>query len=205
MEQYLNEFLLLATAITIALMSPGPDFAITVKQSLGYGKKYAIISSAGIGLGIAIHVTYTILGFGLIITQIPVLFSTIKIIGAFYLIYIGYKSFISGAMTLKNESISTKKTNYKKSFLLGFFTNLLNPKAVLFFLSIFTVVIDINTPFYIQTLYGVFCILINFFWYSIIAVLLVQDKSLLFFNLYGEIWNKVIGIILILFGISIFF
>lgn len=58
MEAYLSEFLFLASAIFLALLSPGPDFMITLKQSLNHERKYAIISSAGISVGIIVHLSY---------------------------------------------------------------------------------------------------------------------------------------------------
>ncbi len=86
---YLNEFLILASALFLALLSPGPDFAMILKQSITYGKRASIVSSVGIGLGISVHVIYTILGIGLIISKSIILFNIIKYLGAMYLIYIG--------------------------------------------------------------------------------------------------------------------
>lgn len=145
MEQYINEFLILATALFIALLSPGPDFAMILKQSITYGKRASIFSSIGIGLGISVHVIYTILGIGLIISKSIVLFNIIKYMGAAYLIYLGYKSLKSKGMKLQTEDIlKNEKISDLKSFTIGFLCNALNPKATLFFLSMFTVVVSIN-------------------------------------------------------------
>jgi RhtB (resistance to homoserine/threonine) family protein len=204
-EEYINSFLLLASAISLALLSPGPDFAITVRQSINYGKKYAIISSLGIGAGICVHVAYTVFGLGLIITQTPIIFNSIKYLGAGYLIYLGFQSLGSKGMSIQEKESVRKPMTSMKSFKIGFFTNLLNPKATLFFLSIFTLVVDMTTPTYILIIFGIFCILINFFWYSFLALILVQNKVLNFFKLYSYIFDRTIGVVLIILGISLVF
>ncbi len=67
--QYLDQFLLIAVAHIIALMSPGPDFAIILKQSITHGREKSLWTSFGISIGILVHVSYTVLGIGLIISK----------------------------------------------------------------------------------------------------------------------------------------
>lgn len=69
----------------LAVISPGPDFAIILRQSISFGRKTAVITSIGIGAGIAVHVVYTLLGVGLLISQSPQLFMFAKVIGTLYL------------------------------------------------------------------------------------------------------------------------
>ena len=192
MEQYLNEFIFLATAILLALMSPGPDFMITLRLSLNYDRKYAIMGSLGIATGIIVHLTYTILGFAIIIKTFPAFLDVIRYLAAIYLIYIGYKSFTSHSI-VKADNLK-KKITLKKAFILGFISNVLNPKASMFFLSIFSVIVNETTPMYIQLLFGAFCVGINFLWYSMIVIFLTRKKSLEIFNKYSNFINKIIGI-----------
>lgn len=202
---YLNEFLILASALFIALLSPGPDFAMILKQSISYGKRSSIFASIGIGLGISVHVIYTILGIGLVISKSIVLFNLIKYLGAVYLIYLGYMSLKSKGMNLDNSSLERKKENMSnfKSFLIGFLTNALNPKATLFFLSMFTVVVSIDTPLYVQSLYGVFCIFATMLWFVGISLILSHNKVRTFFNKFGIWFDRVVGVVLITLGIKV--
>jgi RhtB (resistance to homoserine/threonine) family protein len=201
---YINEFLILAGALFLALLSPGPDFTLILKQSITYGKRASIISSIGIGMGISVHVIYTILGIGLIISKSIILFNIIKYLGAMYLIYIGYKSLKSKGMKLQTDISSiTNKISDKKSFMIGFLCNALNPKATLFFLSIFTVVISIDTPMYIQAIYGIFCIFATMFWFIGISLILSQKRIREFFNSFGKWFDRVVGVVLITLGIKV--
>lgn len=203
---YLHEFLILAGALFLALLAPGPDFAMILKQSITYGKRASVISSIGIGLGISVHVIYTLLGIGLIISKSIILFNIIKYLGAFYLIYIGYKAFKSKGMKLDfNATSPCAQISDMKSFWLGFLCNALNPKATLFFVSMFTVVISIETPMYIQAIYGVFCILATMFWFIATSFILSKKKVRTFFNSFGKYFDRGVGIVLITLGLKVAF
>ncbi|MDD3056225.1 MAG: LysE family translocator [Aliarcobacter sp.] len=202
---YLTELFLIASTIQIALMSPGPDFMVTLRQTINYGKKYAYFSSLGIGAAILVHVAYTLLGVGFILKQFPYFLDIVRILGALYLIYLGYGSFRSNSSKIKIKSEKIVNYSYKKSFFVGFITDLLNPKATLFFLSIFTAIVSVDTPMYIQSLYGLYCVLANIFWYMFVANILSRKKNLDLFNKHQNIIEKVIGIILVLLGIKLIF
>ncbi|WP_320035070.1 LysE family translocator [Halarcobacter sp.] len=203
---YIHEFLILAGAMILALLSPGPDFAMILKQSVTYGKRSSIFASIGIGLGISVHIIYSILGIGLIISKSIILFNIIKYLGAAYLIYIGYQSLKSKGIKLDNSaSKANKNMSDFKSFWFGFLCNALNPKATLFFLSMFTVVISIDTPLYIQAFYGLFCILATMIWFTSLSLILSQNRVREFLNSFGKWFDRVIGSVLILLGLKVAF
>ncbi|OHA17827.1 MAG: hypothetical protein A2836_03165 [Candidatus Taylorbacteria bacterium RIFCSPHIGHO2_01_FULL_45_63] len=170
---FLAQFLTVAFVHLLAVMSPGPDFAVVTRNSLLYTRKSGIYTSIGLGLGIMVHVTYCLLGIGLLISQSILLFSVIKYIGAGYLIYIGYKSL----RAKPQNSLPTETTTSNQAVLspfdsikLGFLTNVLNPKATLFFLALFTQVIDPATPKIIQSFYGVEMVLMTITWFSLVSL-----------------------------------
>src|SRR5579871_852922 len=92
MHTYLAEFITVASLHLLAVMSPGPDFVLISRNSLVYSRKTGIYSALGLALGISVHITYSLIGIGYIISKSILIFSTIKFLGAGYLIYIGYKS-----------------------------------------------------------------------------------------------------------------
>lgn len=184
-------------------MSPGPDFVVTLRQTLNYGKRYAYYSSLGIGLGIAVHLSYTFLGIGFVLEQFPIVFNIIKFLGAFYLIYLGIENLRDTPSKIVIDKENNHTYTLKKSFMAGFLCNLLNPKATLFFLSIFTSLISSETPFYIQLLYGFFCIIANIIWYDFIAYFLSKDRYLRWFNKHQVKIERIIGIVLVLLGLKL--
>ena len=80
---------------TLAMISPGPDFVLVVKNAARYSRRAALATTVGINLGIAVHMSYCILGLALIIAQTPWLFGLLKYAGAGYLIWIGVQALFS--------------------------------------------------------------------------------------------------------------
>ena len=87
---YFEQFLLIAAVHFLAVASPGPDFAIILKQSIRYNRRIAIYTSLGIATGIILHVTYSLVGIGLIIAGDERLFNALKYIAASYFCYIAW-------------------------------------------------------------------------------------------------------------------
>jgi len=202
----MSAFLTIAVIHFLAVMSPGPDFAIVTRNSLSYSRKDGIATAAGCGFGILVHVVYSLLGIGLLISRSILLFTIIKYIGAGYLIYIGWK-----ALTTKSEEIgfSDKKElqpiSVWQAFRNGFFTNVLNPKATLFMLALFTQVIEHSTPVVIQALYGFYMGAATFVWFSFIAsVLSLHSIKKCFKNIQSSV-ERVMGALLIALGLKVAF
>lgn len=189
-------------AIFMAI-SPGADFVMICRNSIFYNRKVGLYSALGISIAVWIHVAYSIAGLAVIISNSIILFSIIKYCGAAYLIYIGWKTFKSNT-SLDIESVSGQ-INAFSAFKIGFVTNALNPKTTLFFLSIFTQVVDQATPLFIQLLYGGIISLAHLFWFSCVAIFLTHPRLLQAFKNTKHIIEKLVGTVLIAFGIKIAF
>lgn len=201
---YLTEFITIAVIHLLAVMSPGPDFAMIMRNSLVYSKKVGLYSAVGLALGIMIHVAYSLIGIGLIISQSVVLFSIIKFLGAGYLIFIGWRSLRAKPKQI-NLTSENKKPDLKKlaAVKMGFLTNILNPKATSFFLSLFTQVINPETPAAIKMLYGAEMSLMTFVWFALVAIALSQKAIKAKFSAVQHHFEKVFGVILIALGIKV--
>lgn len=190
----------------MAVMSPGPDFFMALRNSLTYSRKTGIYTAIGFGLGIGVHVIYCVFGLALIISKSILVFNIIKFLGAGYIIYIGVMSLIS-----KSNKIEMKTNEHKtdinpiKAIRIGFLTNVLNPKATLFFLSLFTFVISPETPNHIMILLGVIMMVNTAIWFSLVAVFFTQKRIQRFYNQFQRIFNRIFGSILIAIGIKIIF
>lgn len=203
--QYLPEFFLVAAIHLLAVMSPGPDFIMIARNSFVYSRKIGIYSALGLALGICVHVTYSLVGIGFIISKSIVLFSFLKYLGAGYLIYIGYKS-LRAKKPLK-ETFATDDTHSAmgnfQAIKMGFFTNVLNPKATLFFFSLFTQVINPKTPAFMQALYGIEMSLATFAWFSLVSMVLSNNHFKKRFSHIQHYIEKTMGAVLVALGIKI--
>ena len=121
-------FITIAIVYLLGLVTPGPDFAIVIKQSVINGRVAALWTTLGIALGNTIHMLYSIVGIGLVISQSILLFNAVKYAGAAYLVFIGIKSMIAKKNIAQQEGKKTKKSQSAwQAVRLGFCVNALNP------------------------------------------------------------------------------
>ena len=206
LSAYYPEFLSLALAHFLAVASPGPDFAIVMKHSISYGKRVALVTSVGIGMAIFIHVAYSLLGIGLIIHSTAWLYDLLIILAAGFLFYIGFGAIRASASTAPSTvNKANNDMSNKKAFYLGFLTNGLNPKATLFFLSLFTVLVKAETPMLIKGLYGVYLALATMVWFCFLSLVLSKDKVRRLFQRQGHWFDRVMGLVLILLAARILY
>lgn len=204
LTQYSVEFITIALAHLVAVASPGPDFAIVLRYSITYGKKTALIASIGIGAAIFLHVSYALAGIGLIISTTQWLYDALIILACLFLFYLGFDAFTAKAQPTKKQNNTTELSDAisaKKAFMMGFLTNGLNPKATLFFLALFTVVVKADTPLIIKGAYGVYMAFATTVWFCILSWVLTRQSVREFFQRNTEFFDKMLGIVMI--GLSI--
>lgn len=202
---YWGEFLTVAMVHLLAVASPGPDFAMVLRQSLSAGRKAALWTSIGIGAGILVHVVYTLLGLGLIISQSIQLFNLMRWAGAAYLLFVGWKSLRAQAETAASllEPVSRPDYPVSRALRIGFLTNALNPKATLFFLSLFSIIIKPDTPGLVQAGYGIYMSLATAVWFSALSLVLTQQRVRQLFQHFGHWAERLMGAVLIALGIRL--
>lgn len=212
MQTYGEEFLALALIHFFAVVAPGPDFAVTVRQSVRFGRAVGITTALGIGAGISLHVGYTLLGVGALLHTYSWLLTLTSLIGAMYLTYLGVSLVRSRPLASNFESLNAKGTaegiedvpSMFKAFLLGFLTNATNPKATLFFLAVFTTLVRPTTPLPILGLYGLWMCGVNAFWFILVATLFTVDSIRHAFMRMGYWLERFMGVILLLFALRLF-
>jgi RhtB (resistance to homoserine/threonine) family protein len=205
MHPYLTQFLTVAIIHLLAVASPGPDFAIVVRQSITHGRATALWTSLGIGTGILIHISYSLLGLGLIISRSIILFSIMKTVCALYLIYLGIGALKSRPIQEQDQTDTDMRQQTPTplaAYRTGFFTNGLNPKATLFFLSLFTVVIDPATPLVVQAGYGLYMAVATALWFSCLSFFFGHERVRRIFYRIGHWFDRITGLVLIGLGLQ---
>lgn len=201
---YLNEFLMVAMVHLLAVLSPGPDFAMVIRNSVSAGRQAGLLTALGIGTGIFVHVAYSLLGIGLIVSQSVWLFSLLKLLAGGYLLFIGIKALGAKPQTAGVPPIPAQSAvSPTKAFTQGFITNGLNPKATLFFLSLFTLVISPHTPLIIQAGYGLYLALATALWFTLVAVLFSHDRIRHAFARMGHWFDRAMGAVLVGLGLHL--
>ena len=193
-------FIWSAIAHLIALTSPGPDTAVVIRQVSLYGRIEGFKVSIGIGIGIYIHCLLAVNGISIIVLSNVLYKFLISLIGSIYIFYLGI------SMLFNNTNSSTeirKDGQYNNSILIGLITNIFNIKAFLFFVSLFTILIDSidNTFYYI---YPIYFALTSMLWFSLLSYLLTISKNKKL-NIYSNKYiSFTMSLVLCLIGLVIF-
>ena len=163
-------FLSAAIAHLLAVMSPGPDTAIIFQQSFAKGRNSGILTALGIGFGIFLHCLLAISGISILLYSTEEARFVIKILGASYLIYVGSQSLL-----LQDASEpKTRATIFTHPFLIGLITNILNIKAFLFTVSLFSF-INLQPDSLMSWIYLFYFPVITAAWFSFVSYALTHE------------------------------
>jgi len=202
--EYLSLFVLIFITHLLAVMSPGPDFVMVLKNALQYNRKIAVYTALGISLGIGVHILYSIWGIAYLLQQNHALFTGIKIAGALYLIYMGIRTWQSARENIEVKAMHTPANiSIFEAIKIGFVTNVLNPKASLFFLSIFSVVIPPDVPLWVLLIISAMLIVVTFLWFAFVSYLFTNPQVVKRYQKIEKYLLLILGLILILLGAGI--
>jgi len=195
------EIFSLAILGILIVISPGADFVLVLKTSINDGRKAGIYTALGLSLAICVHISYSMFGISYLISQNEFLYNMIRYAGAGYLIYLGIKGIFSANSPLNTTSAEQRKNKNWQYLAQGFLCNVLNPKTMLFFLSVFSQVIspDSNDNTY-AFIYGVYMIALHGIWFAIVAVLFTSAALQTRLLRVRKRLNQVCGVGLVSFG-----
>ena len=200
--------LLISSIHLLAAASPGPDFVLVSQQTLAHGKKTGMMCSIGISLGLSVHILYSALGLAAIIANSSTALLVIKVLGGSYLIYLGSKGIRAKASATslgsdKEKEQETPQSAGLKSIGTGFICNVLNPKAPIYFVSLFTVVLSPSMPLYQIAIYGIWIMIIQLCWFSAVVLLLSRPSVHNKFQAMGHWIDRILGGAMILLGLKV--
>lgn len=181
----MSEYLFLAPialAILLGAMSPGPSFILASQVAMSTSRAAAVTTSLGMGTGAATFALLAAAGLYFILESVPLLYTALKITGGFYLCYLAYTIWRNSNKPIeKTTAHSTNNTpphkNSFRLFLIGFLTQLSNPKTAIVFASIFAAFLPEKLPTYSYPLLVMAAFAIDAGWYCLISVVLSTKKA----------------------------
>lgn len=193
----------------IALLSPGPDFILVVKSGIRNTTKNAIGVAFGIASANAIYIILCLIGVGAILASSIVVMTAIKVLGGLFLTYIAFMALKSKRKDYDfiNQSIDRGNPNHSsflKEFNTGFLSGILNPKNPIFYLSLFSLVLDNNVSIWLKIGLGTWMTCLVFLWDAFIILVLSQEKVKRVFSKIAFYVDKLAGTILGLIGLKLF-
>jgi len=197
----IHNYLLFLVSGFLLNLTPGADTMYIISRSVSQGKRAGVFSAAGISSGSVVHTLLAAFGLSYVLSKSLFLFTTIKLIGVAYLVYLGIKM-IGSKSNSHFEPLAPAQSRYGKIFVQGMITNVTNPKVALFFLAFLPQFVDSHVhspiPF---ILLGMTFITTGFIWCVIISYFASLSTRKLRENPKIGIWlNRITGGVFILLG-----
>ncbi|WP_105587516.1 LysE family transporter [Cronobacter sakazakii] len=200
----LETTLFVATIAALGMLSPGPDFFLVIKNAARYPRSAAMMTAAGVIAGVVTHMTYCVAGIAVVITTTPWLFGALKYIGAAYLVWLGVNALLArGTTSLALDGVAQESTSLKKAFIQGYLCNLLNPKATLFFLAMFTQVLNVNSGLMEKLWYAGIIVALTLVWWPLLVLLIQSQPVRRGLTKAQKVIDKLLGGMLLALGIRV--
>jgi threonine/homoserine/homoserine lactone efflux protein len=200
-----TQIILFCSTSLLLAITPGPDIIYVITRGITQGHKSGMAAAAGFSLGNIAHTTFAIVGLSAIIRSSALAFTAIKIAGALYLIYIGWKTFTSKSGTSAEKD--TKILSPKAVFIQSITANILNPKVALFFIAFFPQFVKPANghPAIQMALLGLLFIICTFIVFSACALFSGQIGEKLKNSKGAGYLNKAAGAVLMGLGVALAF
>ena len=188
----------------VGLVSPGPDFVVACRNSLLYSRTIGIYTAVGFGLGICVHISYAVFGLSWLIANNELIFTVIQYLGAFYLMLIGIQSLRSFQSQIGQEpATASSRISPFRAVRIGFITNVLNPKATLFFLSLFSTMLNPTVGELTLVVIALLLVVTTILWFSLVALLISHPRFTSALKRYEKTIHQFFGVLLIAIGVII--
>ncbi len=171
----LTLLLTLAAVHSVALLSPGPDFALVVQNVTRHGRRSGLCIALGLSLGILLHTALSLTGVSYLIQQHESVFAVVQLLGGGFLLYLGltalwasYQGWQQASVLAETPSVSLVHSPLQ-AVLKGLTTNLLNPKALVFFVSLMSTLVPANVSLAVKGLAAALLFVLSLGWFSLLA------------------------------------
>ncbi|OMQ20590.1 threonine export protein RhtC [Serratia oryzae] len=202
-------FLTVAMVHLIALMSPGPDFFFVSQTAVSRSRREAMMGVIGISLGVMVWAGVALLGLNLILQKMAWLHQIIMVAGGLYLCWMGWQLLRSAraqnAQSAPAEDVAVVLPKAGRSFIRGLLTNLSNPKAVIYFGSVFSLFVgeDVGAG----ARWGLFILITGetLVWFSLVAVVFALPAMRRGYQRLAKWIDGVAGVLFTGFGLHLIF
>lgn len=204
----LSIFVTVAVAHFLALLSPGPDFLLIVKSAIKNGPRKSIGVAGGIASANALYISLCLIGVGSLLASSVMIMIALKVAGGLFLMYLAVMALRAKKanyqeIVFSSSQINKSDTTFLHEFITGFMSGILNPKNLLFYLSLFTVVLTKDVNFGFKVALGVWMTVVVFLWDVSVIYVLSIDKVRRKFSKVAFYIDKFTGALLGMIGFTI--
>ncbi|MBB6363976.1 LysE family transporter [Acinetobacter lwoffii] len=193
----------------VAQLSPGPDVLLIAKSAASTTRQNALKVIAGISAGIVVWVVLTLAGFTVLIDQFPWIQQALMLLGGIFLAKMGWAMLKGGVHSFKNRHQTDEDTNgqvqAKNYFMLGLWTNLSNPKTLIYFSSVFSLALSSSASDYLKAQLAVIIPLQTFITFTLLMLLISQPKIKILYQRSGSYIDMMSGGLFLLFALWLWY
>ena len=187
----------------IAVVSPGPNFALISRLALAGSRQAAVGATIGLALSATFYAILTIAGLSALLTRVGWLASLIQIAGGCYLIYLGVKTWLEAKPKRLGERSASTQETAGRGFRTGIIVNLSNPKVITFFLSLYAVTMPIEAPVWTRLAVLIGGFLLEIVWYGLVILLFSTPPARAAYDRAGHWIERAAGTALTVFGLKL--
>lgn len=196
---------LLSVHLAVVLV-PGPNFLMVVRVALTQSRSSALLAACGVASGTVIFASAGFLGFAAIIAQSPLLLAVFRLLGSAYLIYSGLQSLrrpaLAAVAPAHGAPLPARLIGWS-AYRRGLFTQLSNPKAAIYFLTLFTVLMPPDLPTLLKPLIVAVLVGTTLLWYIIVSLTFSSARIRAFYLRAARIFDRIIGLLFIALGLRV--
>ncbi|WP_216938063.1 MULTISPECIES: LysE family transporter [unclassified Acinetobacter] len=193
----------------VAQLSPGPDILLIAKSAASTTRQNALKIIAGISAGIVLWVVLTLAGFTVLIDQFPWIQQVLMLFGGMFLAKMGWAMLKGGLHSFKNRDQADDDVNgqmqAKNYFMLGLWTNLSNPKTLIYFSSVFSLALSSSASDYLKAQLAVIIPLQTFVTFALLMLLISQPKIKTLYQRSGSYIDMISGGLFLIFALWLWY
>lgn len=201
-----NDLITIATVAVLyaaVVVSPGPNFALISRLAISGVPRTAHGATLGLALAATLYAVLSMTGLAMVLSRIGWLAGFVQIAGGFFLIYLGLQSWIRSNVSKPKSSKVLAGDTFERGLILGLLINLSNPKAIAFFVSLYAVAIPAETGLGAKSAILLIGFGMEVLWYTIVVAILSTGPARAVHNRFGLWFERTLGTVLIVFGISL--
>jgi threonine/homoserine/homoserine lactone efflux protein len=190
------------SGFTVASVSPGPNFILVTNTALGQSRRAGMMTALGVATGSGLFAFAGLVGLLVLVHSVPYFALVTRFVGGGYLAWIGF-DMLRHCRNKNDPGVTAKQQSEPScfaSYRIGLLTNLTNPKAWAFYLSLFALLMDPGFPLWGKVVLNASMFIISFTWYAIVAMLISSRRFQPVFLCLQPAIQGVLGGLLIVLG-----
>jgi threonine efflux protein len=190
------------SVFTFAIVSPGPNFILVTNTALGQSRRAGLLTALGVATGSGLFALAGLVGLLVLVHSIPYFALITRFVGGGYLAWIGVDMLRHCRSTKAPDTAANaqRESSPLASYRLGLLTNLTNPKAWAFYLSLFALLMNPDFPLWGKVVLNISMFVISFAWYAIVAVLISSRRFQPVFLGLQPVIQGTLGVLLVVLG-----